>query len=200
VRRPAGVAAAMRPIDVCTPKPFQLEHSCFVVSQRGCRPARRLATPPDDRPRSDNLAAAVLVPAKVSFAACSHVRERALTCTGKLGAPDANEAGERSVSRRGSHFGARPVLSRGVILPPRVARHRSPLASLSPPPSQFAFAPPWARISSSTKRWSGGRQDRFRGRLVKGVRFTDPRCLPPVAASRNPPEPKPGRTHVASCE
>jgi len=25
----------MRPIDVCTPKPFQLEHSCFVVSQRG---------------------------------------------------------------------------------------------------------------------------------------------------------------------
>jgi hypothetical protein len=45
----------MRPIDVCTPKPFQLEHSYFVDSQRNGRPARCLAASHEDRPRSEAL-------------------------------------------------------------------------------------------------------------------------------------------------
>jgi hypothetical protein len=39
-----------------------------------------------------------------------------------------------------------------------------------------------------------GRQDRFRGGLVKGVRFSDPGCLPSSGASRLPPVPKHERT------
>lgn len=31
---PRASRPVMRPIDVCTPKPFQIEHSYFVVSQR----------------------------------------------------------------------------------------------------------------------------------------------------------------------
>lgn len=88
----------MRPIDVCTPKPFQLEHSCFVVSQRGCRLARRLATPHEDGPLSGSLAATVPVPANVHFARRARASEDERSRTpGSSGPPDANEAGENSV-------------------------------------------------------------------------------------------------------
>jgi len=35
---------------------------------------------------------------------------------------------------------------------------------------------------------------------VKGVRFTDPGCLPPVVATRIPPEPKHERNHATFIE
>jgi len=181
----------MRPIDVCTSKPFQLEHSCVVVSQRDSRPARCLAAPHEDYPRSAALrprarpgerlfSRAVLTRPKTS----AHVHRTA------RGHPMRTRLGRAPFSRRGSHFGARPALSRGVFLLREKPDNRPP--SDIPVASSFPLAR--ARISSSTKRWSGSRQDRFRGRLVKGVRFTDPGCLPPIAAARSAPEPKPERT------
>jgi hypothetical protein len=50
------------------------------------------------------------------------------------------------------------------------------------------------RIAWRSVRELEGRQDRFRGGLVKGVRFSDPRCLPSSGASRPPPVPKHVRT------
>jgi hypothetical protein len=54
----------------------------------------------------------------------------------------------------------------------------------------FAMAVPWLE----------GRQDRFRGGLVKGVRFPDPRCLRSLAAPHDPPAPKCERTCGALLE
>jgi len=59
----------MRPIDVCTSKPFQLEHSCFAVSQRSDRTRARSF---DARPRAALVPeprGSVLVRAKVFFCA-----------------------------------------------------------------------------------------------------------------------------------
>jgi len=86
--------------------------------------------------------------------------------------------------------------SRGGVFFPRARPSRPPLAPLSPPPCSLARGSLWA----SSMPWLGGRQDRFRGGPVKGVRFPDPRCLPPLDAPRNPPAPKCGRTHGASPE
>jgi hypothetical protein len=78
----------MRPIDVCTPKPFQLEHSCFVVSQRGW-PTRAvpcgIARGPPSYPT--RLAVRRARSGECLFRApWSPVRRRALTYTGRLGA------------------------------------------------------------------------------------------------------------------
>lgn len=101
------------------------------------RPARRLATPHEDCPRSGDLAATVLVPANVSFAHRARPSEDARSRTpGGSGPPDANEAGESSVFTTGLS------LRRSVGAPGRrdsssaSSRHRSPLTSLSPPPSR----------------------------------------------------------------
>jgi hypothetical protein len=198
VRRPAGVATAMRPIDVCTPKPFQLEHSCFVVSQRGS----------EARPTSRDAARGTALFPTASRLPCSFRRmslsPRARTseearsrASGNSGPPIRRGWGER-------RFTTGLPLRRSVGALERrdssSASGPNPITSGISVASSFPGCLPWARVSSSTRRWSGGRQDRFRASLVKAPRFADPRCLPPVAAARNPPEPKPGRTRVASCE
>src|SRR5580658_9581333 len=111
----------MRPIDFCTPKPFQLEHSYFVVSQRYDRPVR-FASFVTLRPRVALVpepCGSVLVHANVcSSRAASPVRRRANQAPGGSGPPDANEAGGNHASRRGSHFGDRTVFTRWRFLPP----------------------------------------------------------------------------------
>jgi hypothetical protein len=97
-----------------------------------------------------------------------------------LGPLDASETGEDRVSRRDLHFGDPFDAACGVD---SSARRPSdpPLTSLSPPP--------WLKLVESTMRSMReheGRQDRFRGGLVKGVRFSDPRCLPSLGATQRP--------------
>jgi len=67
--------------------------------------------------------------------AASPVRRRALRATGSSGPPDANEAGENRVSRRGSHFGDRAISCSGVFFRHAGVASRSPLTLLSPPPT-----------------------------------------------------------------
>jgi len=97
------------------------------------------------------------------------------------GLPMRYEAGGNLASRRDSHFGDRTILTRRRFLLPREIECRPPLAPLSPPPCR--------RLGSlffESGRRFGGRQDRFCGGLVKGVRFADPGCLPPVDAGAHP--------------
>jgi len=106
-----------------------------------------------------------------------------------------NEAGENLASRRDSHFGDRTILTRWRYLPPREIENRPPLTPLSPPPCR--------RLGSlffESRRLLEGRQDRFRGGLVKGVGFTNPGCLPPVDATRTSPAPKHERNRAAFLE
>jgi len=116
VRRPAGVAtsdASDRRLHSETVPTRALVLRRFPARLADSRAALR------HRPRtalvSDDLAVAVLVPANVSFAHRDHPSEDDRSrAPGGSGPPDANEAGESSVSRRSSHFGVRSALSRGV--------------------------------------------------------------------------------------
>jgi len=170
----------MRPIDFCTPKPFQLEHSCSAVSQRCDRPFRP-ASFVARLPRATLVpepCGSVLVPANVFFACCLTRPKTCWAGTGWLGAfRCGNEAGENLASRRDSHFGDRTILTRWRYLPPCEIESRPPLTPLSPPPCHRL-----ASLFFEPRRLHEGRQDRFRGGLVKGVRFTNPGCLPPVDA------------------
>jgi len=186
----------MRPIDFCTPKPFQLEHSCSAVSQRNdfpCDTFRR-------HPRATLVPepfGSVLVHANVcSSRVALLVRRHSGRASVGSGPSDANEAGGNLASRRDSHFGDRTILTRWRFLPP--CEIAIPIASGTPVASSVPRA--WFRFSSNPRRLLGGRQDRFRGGLVKGVRFADPGCLPPTDATRIPPAPKHERNRAAFTE
>jgi len=176
----------MRPIDFCTPKPFQLEHSCSALSQRSDHmPVRCLSALARGSLSFRCLAAPCSSARTSSSRAASPVRRRAEQAPGGSGPPDANETGENRASRRVSHFSARRIHMRGRFFPSRVKRLRSPLTLLSPPPCSWRGSP-WA----ITALWLEGRQDRFRGGLVKGVRIPDPECLPSSVAPHIPPVPE----------
>jgi len=126
----------MRPIDFCTPKPLQLEHPCFVASQRS-DPSRR------ERPCSALVPGSIaLIP---SLPARARSREnvffsrsrfaRPKTCeagTGGSGPHDANETGEDRGSQRDPRFDGHASAARGRSLPSRarrVAASDTPVAS-----------------------------------------------------------------------
>jgi hypothetical protein len=170
----------MRPIDFCTPK----RSNRALVRRRF--PARR--------PRG-----AALVP-RLSPRARSRGRLlRALLPPSGDGGRDTERLGAARCERgRGvSRFTARRPLrrpdgcARSALSSERVA-YRSPLAPLSPPPSLGA-----APEGCSARRLEG-RQDRFRGGLVKGVRFPDRRCLPSPGAACTAPAPRCGRVTLPS--
>jgi len=82
----------MRPTDFCTPKPFQLEHSCFASSQRGSLGfSRDVFRRPVETARPPSSRALRLVPSRatVFFARCFARPKTAERGTGWLGPPDA---------------------------------------------------------------------------------------------------------------
>jgi len=185
----------MRPIDFCTPKPFQLEHSCSAVSQRGdlrAMPCGTTRRPPSYR----SLSTPCSFSANVSFRALLHPSgDERCRYREARGRPIQNEAGENRASRRGSHFGDRTILTRRRFLPP-CGVDTDRLWH----PCRLLLAACAGRVSSTRRLRLGGRQDRFRGGLVKGVRFADPGCLPPTVAARTPLAPKHERNHAAFIE
>jgi len=74
-------------------------------------------------------------------------------------------------------------------------RESSPFASDTPVASSVLVG--LGRCYAVPTLWLGGRQDRFRGGLVKGVRIPDPGCLPSSVAMCIPAAPKHGRNHIA---
>jgi hypothetical protein len=123
----------MRPIDFCTPKPFQLEHSCSAVSQRGdhrAMPCGIIRRPPSYRSLSTPCSFA-----RTSLSrAASPVRRRALQVPGSSGPPDTERG--RGESRFTARFSLRrPDDSHAVAFSSAVwSRYRPPLTPLSPPP------------------------------------------------------------------
>jgi len=187
----------MRSIDFCTPKPFPLEHSCSrrLPAQRPY-PARCLSAPARGPLSSRSLAAPCPSTPASSLVCCAARPETRDAGTGWLGAP-------RCTMRLGriALHGALPTSAPGqstrdgVFFRP-ARRIRSPLTPLSPPPGSWARAAFWA----SPVLWLGGRQDRFRGGLVKGVRIPDPGSLPSAVATRDPLAPKHELNRVASLD
>jgi hypothetical protein len=118
----------------------------------------------------------------------SPTRRRAKEAAGSSGLPGANEAGGHRGSQRDTHFDERDGRLREGRCLPFGMPSRPPLAPLSPPLERRGAA-----VATSTP-WPRGRQDRFRAYLVKGARFPDPRCLPPLARPHNPSAPKCKRT------
>jgi len=134
----------MRPIDFCTPKPFQLEHSCSVVSRRS------------DRPRPTRFFRCALFEGRSRPGALRlRARSRERLCRA-LPHPSEDLRG-RHRSARGLPMRTRPGrislhgriptsatgrCSRGGVFFRRVKSNRPPLAPLSPPPCRspgFAF-------------------------------------------------------------
>jgi len=74
------------------------------------------------------------------------------------------------------------------------SRALEPLASDAPVASSELVSV--GRFSGESTRWLEGRQDRFRGGLVKGVRIPDPERLPSAVVTRTPPAPKRERSRV----
>jgi hypothetical protein len=129
------------------------------------------------------------------------VHARRLFSRSSLAHPKAREGGSRQLGaarcKRG--WGASRFTTRHPLRRPRRALREGryfPLGMPSRPPLT-PLSPPleWrgAAVATSTP-WPRGRQDRFRGYLVKGARFPDPRCLPSLARPHDPPAPKCERT------
>jgi len=120
---PRASRPVMRSIDVCTPKPFQLEHSYFVASQRD-DPSRREAFQRQPKvihvpkPRGFVL---VLAERLLCEPQPHRSSEDARSCCGHplaRGRRIRTRPGRVCVSRAGSHFGDRAVLVGRRFLPP----------------------------------------------------------------------------------
>jgi len=133
--RAAVVAIEMRPTDFCTPKPFQLEHSYFAVSQRCDRYRGPFGVSPPTA-LVPNLAARAH-PREASLFALpgSLVRRRAnLSYRVARGQSDRDEAGEGRGSQRDPHFDDLEITTRRFCLPSSaiaVAVSGTPVASPS---------------------------------------------------------------------
>jgi len=183
----------MRPIDFCTPKPFQLEHSCSVASQRSDRiPCDAFQRSPEghSRPGALRLRARPrerllrVLPRPSEDARSRHREARGRPMQTRLGRTALHGALPTSAPGR-SCAGAFSSL----------VRESDPFASDTPVASSVLVG--LGRCYAVPTLWLGGRQDRFRGGLVKGVRIPDPGCLQSSVATRIPAAPKHGRNHVA---
>jgi len=127
----------MRPIDFCTPKPFQLEHSCSAVSQRGDLPCDALRHHPTATLVPEPFGS-VLVRANVSFRAPLHPSgDESRGYRESSGPPDTERGrGESRFTARLSL--RRPDDSHAAALSSAVwSRYRAPLTPLSPPPRRL---------------------------------------------------------------
>jgi len=164
----------MRSTDLCTPKPILSSTRSLVAF-----PARVPKNASCPR-RASFSAGAVLVHANVSIACVSlevgrnaHRTARGHRCETRLGRIALHDAGLTSAPGRASTR---------VVLFPTGLPIRSPLALLSPPSIRRSREACVCRLLSRIE--VEGRQDRFRGGLVKGVRIPDPERLPSAVATR----------------